>query len=185
MRRQLIKGVVIGIIGVLGVVSIHAQDESSVVHRNDFIMWQDSPVDDNPEINLEEIPLPSPYPAGWIDAGGKVLVVDLDGFRIYAYQDGQLVRSDLVATGRFNMRTLPGNFAVESRIEVSDLAYRGNVAEGVPYILVYDGRFAIHGAYWHNQWGERASSGCVNLPVETAAWYFGFAEIGTPVIIVD
>lgn len=55
--------------------------------------------------------------------------------------------------------------------------------EGVIYVMYYDGSFAIHGAYWHDNFGERVSSGCVNLPVDEAAWYYAFAEIGTQVVI--
>jgi len=44
---------------------------------------------------------------------------------------------------------------------------------------------ALHGAYWHNNFGNRMSHGCVNLPLEVAAWMYGWAPLGTMVWIHD
>lgn len=125
-------------------------------------------------------------PPSWI-AAERSLIVDLSDFRIYAYENGALVRSSIIATGRFNMATQTGFYTVLRRALSADLTYRGNTVEAVPYILAYDDAFAIHGAYWHEDsaWGTRASSGCVNLPVDEAAWYYEFGQVGTPVIIRD
>lgn len=129
----------------------------------------------------------TPFPSAWIGTRGRVLIADLSEFRLFAYEDGVLVHSSIIAHGRFNMRTLTGFYSVLRRAESADLTYRGNTVEDVPYILAYDDAFAIHGAYWHDDadWGTRASSGCINLPVEEAAWFYQFASIGTPVIIVE
>jgi lipoprotein-anchoring transpeptidase ErfK/SrfK len=40
---------------------------------------------------------------------------------------------------------------------------------------------AIHGAYWHNNFGNMMSHGCVNLPVQVSEFMFGWAPIGTMV----
>jgi lipoprotein-anchoring transpeptidase ErfK/SrfK len=42
---------------------------------------------------------------------------------------------------------------------------------------------AIHGAYWHNNFGAVMSHGCVNLPLGFDAWLFGWTSIGTRVEI--
>lgn len=42
---------------------------------------------------------------------------------------------------------------------------------------------AIHGAYWHTSFGKRYSSGCVNLPPDTARILYEWAELGTLVVI--
>ena len=31
---------------------------------------------------------------------------------------------------------------------------------------------AFHGAYWHGNWGNRMSSGCVNMRSEEAKWLY-------------
>jgi hypothetical protein len=48
----------------------------------------------------------------------------------------------------------------------------------VPYVLFYDGDFAVHGAYWHNDFGTPVSHGCINLRVEDARWLFDWAAVG-------
>ena len=57
---------------------------------------------------------------------------------------------------------------------------------GVPYVMYFseDGS-AIHGAYWHNNFGRHHSHGCVNLSVPDSEKLYQWAESGTNVIIRD
>ncbi len=43
---------------------------------------------------------------------------------------------------------------------------------------------ALHGAYWHNNFGNRMSHGCVNLPLDVASFLYTWAEIGTLVTVI-
>ena len=49
----------------------------------------------------------------------------------------------------------------------------------VPNVMYFTGDFAIHGAYWHNDFGQPASHGCVNVSVTDSQWLYNFADIGT------
>jgi lipoprotein-anchoring transpeptidase ErfK/SrfK len=40
---------------------------------------------------------------------------------------------------------------------------------------------ALHGAYWHNNFGNPMSHGCVNLPLDFAHFLYGWAPLGTMV----
>ncbi len=42
----------------------------------------------------------------------------------------------------------------------SDLPYS---IEDVPYVQYFEGSYALHGAFWHNNFGHEMSHGCVNL----------------------
>ena len=42
---------------------------------------------------------------------------------------------------------------------------------------------AIHGAYWHNNFGAVMSHGCVNVPLGTSTWLYEWAPTGTRVEI--
>jgi lipoprotein-anchoring transpeptidase ErfK/SrfK len=42
---------------------------------------------------------------------------------------------------------------------------------------------AIHGTYWHNNFGAVMSHGCVNLPLEFAEWLYAWAPVGVRVEI--
>ena len=57
---------------------------------------------------------------------------------------------------------------------------------GVPFDMYFDsdGK-AIHGAYWHNNFGVPMSHGCVNLSIPDAEWAYNFASVGTVVNVHD
>jgi lipoprotein-anchoring transpeptidase ErfK/SrfK len=42
---------------------------------------------------------------------------------------------------------------------------------------------ALHGAYWHNDFGSTRSHGCVNLPLWFAEWLWNWATYGTRIWI--
>ena len=58
---------------------------------------------------------------------------------------------------------------------------------------------AIHGTYWHNDYGRRHSHGCINVTNQAARWVFRWADpvapydaytqkaepdTGTPVVVI-
>ena len=47
-----------------------------------------------------------------------------------------------------------------------------------------NGGHALHGTYWHNNFGTPMSHGCVNLPMDVAAWMYQWTPIGTRVEIL-
>jgi lipoprotein-anchoring transpeptidase ErfK/SrfK len=53
----------------------------------------------------------------------------------------------------------------------------------VPYVMYFYGANAIHGTYWHNNFGHPMSHGCINLRTGDAAWLYSWASIGTPVVV--
>jgi lipoprotein-anchoring transpeptidase ErfK/SrfK len=48
--------------------------------------------------------------------------------------------------------------------------------------MYFYGGYAIHGAYWHNNFGTPMSHGCVNLSLPDARWFFNWASVGTKVV---
>jgi lipoprotein-anchoring transpeptidase ErfK/SrfK len=54
--------------------------------------------------------------------------------------------------------------------------------EDVPHVMYFTQLAeALHGAYWHNNFGNTMSHGCVNLPLDVARWMYGWAPLGTMV----
>jgi lipoprotein-anchoring transpeptidase ErfK/SrfK len=45
--------------------------------------------------------------------------------------------------------------------------------------FTYEG-IAIHGTYWHNDYGLPRSHGCVNVPIEVAKYIYFWTEPETP-----
>lgn len=112
---------------------------------------------------------------------GKQIVVDLSDSRIYAYQDGVLMRNVLVSTGLPATPTVQGDFTVRSRIRSQRMTGPGYDLPNVEWVQYFYQGYAIHGTYWHSNFGQPMSHGCVNLPNAEAQWFWNFASVGTPV----
>ncbi len=93
-----------------------------------------------------------------------------------------------VSTGRPGFDTPTGTFYINSKLDSQTMegvlgGEYYNVPD-VPWVMYFTDRgHAIHGTYWHNNFGETMSHGCVNLPMDFAAWLYGIADIGTRVEI--
>ena len=93
-----------------------------------------------------------------VDVGEQVLV---------AYRGETPVYATLVSSGRGSPTPL-GNYPVWAKVASMDMANqdyedRPYMVQGVPYVLLFQGHNALHGAYWHDRFGNRKSHGCVNL----------------------
>jgi len=54
---------------------------------------------------------------------------------------------------------------------------------GVPYVMYFDfWGDAIHGAYWHDRFGQPMSCGCINMDNRDAEWLFRWT---TPYFSLD
>jgi hypothetical protein len=54
------------------------------------------------------------------------------------------------------------------------------VHSDVPFAQNIVGPYALHGAYWHDNWGNPQSGGCINLAPIDAKWLFDFTEPAVP-----
>lgn len=50
----------------------------------------------------------------------------------------------------------------------------------VPFVQYFTEGFALHAAYWHDDFGTPRSHGCVNLAPIDAAWLFGWTDPDVP-----
>ncbi|MBL8164165.1 MAG: L,D-transpeptidase family protein [Anaerolineae bacterium] len=115
---------------------------------------------------------------------GKAILVSTGEQRIYAYENGTMVYSRIVSTGRSETPTVKGDYRIYVKYAADDMAGPGYFLPQVPYTMYFYQGYAIHGTYWHNSFGRPMSHGCVNLPVGEAQWFFNWAEVGTPVRVI-
>lgn len=116
----------------------------------------------------------------------KMIVVDIGKQKVFVWENGQLLKEIRVSTGMLYEPTVKGSFKVQRKVAKKDMKgqskrYGKYHIKDVPYILYFYQGYAIHGTYWHNKFGSRASHGCVNLPVSEAEWLYNWANIGTRV----
>ncbi len=114
---------------------------------------------------------------------GREIIVDLSEQRVYAYENGVLVRNVLVSTGLPATPTVQGSFTVQRKYAAQTMSGPGYYLPDVPYILYFYSGYALHGTYWHNSFGQPMSHGCVNLPTPEAEWFYNWADVGTPVFV--
>lgn len=109
--------------------------------------------------------------------------IDLSEQRLVAWEGGKRIYSMIVSTGKRSTPTLTGVFAVQTKLRTSQMQGEDYNVPDVPYVMYYDGGYAIHGAYWHNNFGTPVSHGCVNVTVKQARRLFNWAEVGTQVVV--
>jgi lipoprotein-anchoring transpeptidase ErfK/SrfK len=114
--------------------------------------------------------------------GGRWIDINLSTQRLTAYQGKTVVFSTLVSTGVAGRRTPVGRFAVRTKLRAQTMSGPGYYLPNVPYVMYFAGANAIHGTYWHKNFGHPMSHGCVNLPTSAAGWLYKWASIGTPVV---
>jgi LysM repeat protein len=112
---------------------------------------------------------------------GKLILVVLREQRVYAYQNGQLLRSFVASTGLPRTPTVQGQFRVYVKYRSQTMSGPGYYLPNVPYVMYFYRGYGLHGTYWHSNFGRPMSHGCVNLRTPDAQWLYNWAEVGTPV----
>lgn len=137
--------------------------------------------------------------------GRKRIDISIPEQIMRVYQGDALVLESYISTGLEPNHTEIGNFHIRIKFEQQDmsgftsdtgevvgLGEAGSVegtqtgnsyqVSDVPNVMYFNYEAeALHGAYWHNNFGQRMSHGCVNQPLDVAAFMYDFAPLGTPV----
>lgn len=115
--------------------------------------------------------------ARWID-------VDLGEQVLVAYQGTQPVFATLVSSGA-TYATPRGDYPIWAKaasisMKNPDYEDKSYYVGGVPWAMFFQGSNALHGAYWHNQFGHKHSHGCVNLAPRDARVLFHWVGPALP-----
>ena len=116
-----------------------------------------------------------------LSATEKWIDVDLSEQRVVAYEGATPVKSFIVSTGKENTPTVTGTFRIWAKTAVQDM-FGGNRAAGdyyfledVEWVQYFYEDYGFHSAYWHDNFGEPMSRGCINMRTEDAKWLFDWA----------
>jgi lipoprotein-anchoring transpeptidase ErfK/SrfK len=108
----------------------------------------------------------------WID-------VDLTHQVTYAYEGSTLIRTFIVSTGTQYHPTVTGQYHIYVKYRYTDMAGPGYYLPDVPYTMYFYKGYSLHGTYWHDNFGQPMSHGCVNMRTSDAEWLFYWASVGT------
>ncbi len=124
--------------------------------------------------------------------GEKWIDVNLTTQTLVAFEGDKPVYATLVSTGRRNFQdkekdhpTPPGTFRIREKHIAATMDGDGAAdgpysIEDVPWIMYFNGSYALHGAFWHANFGHVQSHGCVNLSPLDAKAMFGWTEPRVP-----
>ncbi len=125
----------------------------------------------------------------WIDVSVKEQT-------LVAYEGQRAVYATLVSAGRGGLgekgdsnpegeRTVRGTFMIHEKSVSSTMDGDEDRADSyelqdVPFVQYFHRGFALHGAYWHDDFGRKRSHGCVNLAPRDGAWLFEWTDPPVP-----
>jgi hypothetical protein len=119
----------------------------------------------------------------------KRIEISLDHQTLKAYEGDKVVLETTVSTGMHTTSTDPaaiptdtpnGDHMVRSKkpsVHMGDGTLRSDAEAyelpGVPWVSYFEIHgYALHGTYWHNNFGVTMSHGCVNMRSEDAKWIY-------------
>ena len=138
----------------------------------------------------------------------QVLMVSMAEQAMRIYQDGKLVASFHVTTGRVERPALPGVWTVQDRKSPDE--FKSNDPVGSPFwyppthinyaILYHWGGFFVHDSWWRADYGPgtqfphndsggdetfagNGSHGCINMQENQAAWVYGHTDWNTIIAV--
>jgi lipoprotein-anchoring transpeptidase ErfK/SrfK len=125
-------------------------------------------------------------------AGDREIVVSLGQQRLWAYEGEGVILATWVSTGTaetWETETPVGWWRILVKLWSETMAGTVNgeayAVPDVPHVMYFtDGGHALHGTYWHSNFGTPGSHGCVNLPLDVAAGLYEWAPEGTPVTVL-
>jgi hypothetical protein len=131
-------------------------------------------------------------PPLWSSKGRKWIDVSILKQSLVAYEGDKPVYVTLVSTGADGLgdpkkthSTIQGAFLIHTK-HVS-VTMDADEKEGdpfdlrdVPFVQYFTEGYALHAAYWHDDFGTPRSHGCINLAPTDAAWLFEFTTPDVP-----
>ncbi|MCP4361651.1 MAG: L,D-transpeptidase, partial [Chloroflexi bacterium] len=118
-----------------------------------------------------------------VGADEKWIDVNISTQTLRAYIGNDMVFSTLISSGTAEFPTVTGQFRIwlsyESQTMDGRLLGYDYYLENVPYVMYFYNDYALHGTFWHNNFGNPMSHGCVNLKTGDAGWIYSWASIGT------
>lgn len=119
----------------------------------------------------------------------KRIEINLTSQRLYAFEGNTLIYNFSISSGKTQTPTVSGTFKPWIKLRY-DRMIGGSRALGdyynlpnVPYVIYFYQGYALHGTYWHSNFGHPMSHGCVNLRTSDMAALYYWTDLSTPIVI--
>lgn len=129
-------------------------------------------------------------------SGNQLIIINKASNELAFYENGELVKTFPVGTGRTNDLTPEGIFPIVNKIKNRPY-YTGGIAGGDPrnplgnrwlgleVLGTYGTTYAIHGNNNADSIGKYVSAGCVRMHNADIQWFFHLVELFTNAVIVN
>lgn len=117
--------------------------------------------------------------------GRRWIEVDISDQTLIAWQGDTAVLRTSISSGRAQYPTVRGTYEIRTKLPIERMIGPGYDTPDVPWTMYFFRGYAIHGAYWHNNFGTPVSHGCVNMRVNEAKALYDWASVGTEVVVHD
>ncbi|OGC98633.1 hypothetical protein A2W16_02385 [Candidatus Amesbacteria bacterium RBG_16_48_31] len=150
-------------------------------------IWQNHPLVPPQAINDSAVAYrPEPGADQVLGANNsRWIEVDLGRQKLIAHDGDQIFLESLISSGLGN-RTPVGEYRIWYKIRSTKMEGGNRLTKSyyylpnVPYAMFFFGSYGIHGTYWHNNFGNRMSHGCVNAPTPIAEKLFYWTDPPLP-----
>lgn len=115
----------------------------------------------------------------------KWIEINLTTQKLIAHEGDSVFLESLISSGLWG-RTPPGEYRIWYKIRSTKMEGGSKLNNSyyylpnVPYTMFFKGDYGIHGTYWHSNFGNPMSHGCVNTPTDMARRLFYWVDPKLP-----
>jgi lipoprotein-anchoring transpeptidase ErfK/SrfK len=105
----------------------------------------------------------------------KWIRVDLSEQMVVAYESDRPLRAFIISSGLPRTPTVTGEFRIRTKVREQVMYGDNYYLPGVQWVQYFYRDYSFHGTYWHNNFGNPMSHGCLNMTNADAKWLFDWA----------
>ncbi|MCL2315985.1 MAG: L,D-transpeptidase, partial [Actinomycetia bacterium] len=128
-----------------------------------------------------------PVPAAAVHPGvvhaGHWVDVDLTRQMAILFDGTEAVRAFIISSGAPGHETPTGHFRVYARVASQTIAGDGYRYDNVKWCVWFQGNYGFHTAYWHDDFGQPVSHGCLNMREADAKAVYDWVSLGSDIEI--
>jgi hypothetical protein len=174
----------------IGSLARHAELRVLGARQRGKIDWLD--IGEGRWVRADDLRRPTPaIPPAELRPNERWIDVDLQHQVLTAYEGTRAVFTTLVSTGKGRddspLATPKGEHRIWVKLRTTDMsnlededAQRYYAIQDVPWVMFFKAGYGLHGAFWHDSFGEVRSHGCVNLAPRDAERLFHWVSPRLP-----
>ena len=114
-----------------------------------------------------------------LPAEDRWIRVDLSEQLVIVYDGGRAIRGFVISSGLPRTPTVLGEYRIRTKVRAQTMT--GGTGAGyynlpnVQWVQYFYADYSFHGTYWHSDFGQPKSHGCINMTNADARWLFDWA----------